>query len=95
MLPKAHAALVLQAHQFNAILWEAVASNTKLLHWVFFMDMYQHFTDEEGNILQPSNKYFSDNKLTYRGAFVFRACLFHEMGLMGYWFDDESGLHYN
>ena len=82
--PRAAPVLGKRAKEHNILLMDAVGSVNKQLGRVFLCDVASHLW-HNNEYIQPVSAYFNmDGDLTVQGCFVYRACLFREIGIAPY-----------
>ena len=82
--PRTAPVLGTRTSQHNQLLLQAVTSINAKFRKVFLCDVASHFYSH-GEFLRPVSAYISnEGELTTTGCFVYRSCLFREIGIIPY-----------
>ena len=84
--PRSAPVLGKRTQEHNKLLMQAVAGVNTRMKKVQYCDIAQHFVSQDGKeFIQPLEMYFTaDGVMTKTGAFVYRASLFRELGIIPY-----------
>ena len=85
--PRSVPVVAQRTSEHNGLVTRAMRSVNSKLRRIFLAAMAEHFISQ-GEFIQPLSQYFTkEGELTEVGCFIYRSCLFKEIGIMPYHLD--------